>query len=177
VSAAAASPDRTADLLRDQMVATLVGKGVVRSPQIVQALRAVPRHLVDPQRDEHRDVQPGPAGSGGAAPPGRHRRALTGGPGPGSAQGAGGSRLRPSPTAGAEAGRVRIAHNGTMMPYPPPWTPPPPEDDDRSAPRTPPSRASLIVYRVIMTLLILAIVVMLLGVWLFSQMMQGLGPI
>lgn len=41
------SPGRTADLLREEMVATLVEKGVARSPEIIRALRTVPRHLVD----------------------------------------------------------------------------------------------------------------------------------
>lgn len=46
-AATPASPARTADQLRDEMVATLVEKGVARSPEIVRALRTVPRHLVD----------------------------------------------------------------------------------------------------------------------------------
>ena len=41
------SPGRTADLLREEMVATLMEKGVACSPEIIAALRAVPRHLVD----------------------------------------------------------------------------------------------------------------------------------
>lgn len=39
------SPDRLAAQLREEMVETLVEKGVVRSPEIIKALRAVPRHL------------------------------------------------------------------------------------------------------------------------------------
>lgn len=41
------SPARSADELREAMVAMLVEKDVARSPGIVAALRAVPRHLFD----------------------------------------------------------------------------------------------------------------------------------
>jgi protein-L-isoaspartate(D-aspartate) O-methyltransferase len=46
-AATPASPVRSADELREEMVTTLVEKNAVRSPEIIRALRAVPRHLVE----------------------------------------------------------------------------------------------------------------------------------
>ena len=46
-AATPASPGRTVEMLREEMVATLVEKGVACSPEIIEALRTVPRHLID----------------------------------------------------------------------------------------------------------------------------------